>query len=44
MPDVNNPNLRGDIIIKFNIVYPIYSPFTDGMLCEMVNADNNNEV
>jgi DnaJ-class molecular chaperone len=42
MPDVNDPTVRGDIIIKFDIVYPIYSPFADQTICEMFNDDDNN--
>ncbi|XP_025405575.1 dnaJ homolog subfamily B member 1-like [Sipha flava] len=38
MPDVNDPTVRGDIIIKFDIVYPIYSPFADQTICEIYNS------
>lgn len=42
MPDMNDPTIRGDIIIKFDIIYPLYSLFGDQTICEMFNDDNNN--
>lgn len=37
MPDMNNPIQRGAIIIKFNIIYPLYMPISNDILCELFN-------
>lgn len=42
MPDMNNPTQRGAIIIKFNIIYPLYVPISD-ILCELFNENQINK-
>jgi len=34
MPDMNDPSQRGDIIIRFDITYPLYLPIADDTFCE----------
>lgn len=36
MPDINDSTKRGAIIIKFNIIYPLYMSITDKSLCELL--------
>ncbi|CAI6346964.1 unnamed protein product [Macrosiphum euphorbiae] len=40
MPDMNDPSQRGDIIILFDIIYPLYLPITDDTFCELLNDKN----
>ncbi|XP_025193483.1 dnaJ homolog subfamily A member 4-like, partial [Melanaphis sacchari] len=40
MPDMNFPSKRGDIIIRFDIIYPLYSPITDEKFCELFDDEN----
>lgn len=42
MPDMNDPTVRGNIIIKFILVYPLYSPFADQNVCEHNDDTNKN--
>lgn len=37
MPDINDPTQRGNIIIKFDIVYPLYLPVSNKKVCELLN-------
>lgn len=42
MPDMNDPSQRGNIVIKFDIIYPLYLPITDETFCELFNEDQIN--
>ncbi|XP_060862181.1 dnaJ homolog subfamily B member 1-like [Metopolophium dirhodum] len=38
MPDMNDPSKRGDLIIQFDIIYPLYLPISDNtLICESLN-------
>lgn len=37
MPYVNKPTQRGNLIIKFDIIYPLYLPIKDETLCELTD-------
>lgn len=41
LPNMNNPMERGDIVIKFNIIYPLYLPIMDET-CELFNNNKIN--
>jgi len=42
MPDMNDPSQRGDIIIMFDIIYPLYLPITDDTFCELFDDNKIN--
>lgn len=42
LPDMNNPSQRGDIIIRFDIIYPLYLPITDNTFCELLKDNEIN--
>lgn len=35
MPNMIDPTQRGNIYIKFDIIYPLYLPFTEERYCEI---------
>ncbi|XP_026820106.1 dnaJ homolog subfamily A member 4-like [Rhopalosiphum maidis] len=41
MPDMNFPSTRGNIIIQFDIIYPLYFPITDEKFCELFDSEKN---
>jgi len=41
MPDINFPSKRGNIIIQFDIIYPLYFPITDEKFCELFDSEKN---
>ncbi|XP_022176138.1 dnaJ homolog subfamily B member 13-like [Myzus persicae] len=42
MPDMNDPTQRGDIIIRFDIIYPLYLSITDDTFCELFKDNKIN--
>lgn len=41
MPDMNFPSKRGDIIIRFDIIYPLYMSISDENFCELFEDEKN---
>lgn len=39
MPNMNNLTKRGAIIIKFDIIYPLYLSIADKTLCDLFSDD-----
>lgn len=44
MPDVNDPTVRGNIVIKFNVVYPLNPQIADQTLSGLCNDDSDNDI
>jgi len=41
MPDMNFPSKRGDIIIRFDIIFPLYMSISDENFCELFEDKKN---